>query len=202
MEEQNNIAIFGGAFNPPLNSHFSIAQQVLNQYEGIEKVIFVPVNSKYEKQGLIENKHRYQMLKLVTDKNPKFEVSDIDMHKNRSLYTIEVLEQMQKQFPKKQLWFLMGSDNLKELFTWNRAEELISNYKILVMERDDDKIENIIEQNPLLKAHQQNIEKLEQSIRSNYRSSFIREQIKNNKSVRYLLPDEVYEYIIENKLYK
>jgi len=51
MEEKKILAIFGGSFNPPLNSHFSLAQQIVNEYENIEKVIFVPVNSKYEKDS-------------------------------------------------------------------------------------------------------------------------------------------------------
>ena len=68
MEEKKLLAIFGGSFNPPLNSHFSLAQQIVNEYENIEKVLFVPVNSKYQKKGLLENEHRYNMLKLVCDK--------------------------------------------------------------------------------------------------------------------------------------
>lgn len=202
MKDKNNIIVFGGSFNPPLNSHFSIAQQVLNQYEEVEKIIFVPVNKKYEKDGLLENKHRYNMLKYVTDKNDSFIVSDIDMYGNRSLYMIEILEQMQKQFKNKEIGFLIGSDNLKEFHTWERAEELISKYKIFVMERNQDKIEDIIKENELLNCYKENIKKLNQEIRSNFSSTYVRSQIRKQKSVRYLLPDEVYEYIEKNKLYR
>lgn len=202
MKRKGSVVVFGGSFNPPLNSHFSIAQQVLNQYEEVEKIIFVPVNKKYEKDGLIENKHRYHMLKRVVDKNKSFMVSDIDMHKNRSLCTIEVLEEIQKQFKDKKICFLMGSDNLKEFHTWKGAEEIISKYKILIMERNQDKMEDIIKENELLNYYQENIEKINQEIRSNFSSTYVRSQIKKQKSVRYLLPDEVYEYIEENKLYR
>lgn len=122
MKEKNTIVVFGGSFNPPLNSHFSIAEQVLNEYEEVEKIVFIPVSKKYEKDGLEENYHRYNMLKLVIDKNRNFLLSDIDMNENKSLYTIETLEETQKQFSNKQIWFLIGSDNLKELHTWKRAE--------------------------------------------------------------------------------
>ena len=47
------IVIYGGAFNPPLNSHFSLAEQVMSEYDDIEKIIFVPVNNKYQKEGLL-----------------------------------------------------------------------------------------------------------------------------------------------------
>ena len=198
---KKSIVIFGGSFNPPLNSHFSIAQQVLNQFEEVEKIVFIPVNKQYPKDGLLDNEHRYNMLKLVANKNRNFIVSDIDMHGDKSLHTIETLEEMQKQFPDKEMWFLIGSDNLKELYTWNRPEELVSKYKILVMERENDKMEGIIENDELLYKHKENFIKVNEEIRSNYSSTYVRAQIKDGKSVRYLLPDEVYEYILENKLY-
>ncbi len=201
LSDKKSIVVFGGSFNPPHNSHFSTAQQVLNQYEEVEKVVFIPVNNKYEKSGLEENEHRYNMLKLVIDKNSNFILSDIDMNGKRALYTIETLEEIQKCFKDKQICFLIGSDNLKELHTWKRAEELLSKYKILVMGRNEDKIEEIIEQNELLKSYRENIRKLEEGIRSNFSSTYIRTQIKKQKSVRYLMPDEVYNYIKTNNLY-
>ena len=201
MKEKNSIVVFGGSFNPPHNSHFSIAEQVLNQYEEVEKIVFVPVNKKYEKDGLEENKHRYNMLKLVIEKNSKFVLSDIDMNGERSLYTIETLIEIEKQFPNKEIWFLIGSDNLKELHTWKKAEELLSKYKVIVMERNQDKIEDIINQNELLKMYKENINKLDEKIKSNISSSYIRSQIKKQKSTKYILPDEIFEYINENNLY-
>lgn len=201
MNKKNTVVVFGGSFNPPINSHFSIAQQVLNEYEQVDKIIFIPVNKKYEKDGLVENEHRYNMLKLVTDKNENFIVSNIDMNGIRSLYTIETLEEIQKQYQDKNVWFLIGSDNLKELHTWKRAEELVSKYKILVMERNEDKISEIIEGDELLNCYKENVIKLNDEIRSNYSSTYVRSQIKKQKNVRYLMPDEVYEYIKINNLY-
>ena len=201
MKEKNCIVVLGGSFNPPHNSHFSIAEQVLNQYEEVEKVVFIPVNKKYEKDGLEENKHRYNMLKLVIEKNSDFVLSDIDMNGERSLYTIETLQEIQKQFPNKEIWFLIGSDNLKELHTWKKAEELLFKYKVIVMERNQDKIEDIINQNELLKMYKENINKLDEKIKSNISSSYIRSQIKKQKSTRYILPDEIFTYINKNNLY-
>lgn len=197
-----SIVVFGGSFNPPLNSHFSIAQQVLNQFEEVEKIVFIPVNKKYPKQGLLENKHRYNMLKLVSDKNSKFEISDMDMCSEKSLPTIETLEKMEKSFPNQEIWFLTGSDNLKEIDTWDRAEELISKYRILIMERNNDNMEEIIQNNLLLNKHKKSFKKLNQNIRSNYNSTYVRGQIKDGKCVRYLMPDEVFEYIQKYQLYR
>ena len=197
----NSIVVFGGSFNPPLNSHFSIAQQVLNQFEEVEKVIFVPINKISKKKGLLDNEHRYNMLKLVTDKNEKFEVSDMDFKDEKSSFTIESLEEIQKQFPDKQIWYIVGTDNLKILYTWKRTEDLVSQYKILVMERENDSMKEIVEENPLYAKYKQNFIAIDQGIRSNYNSTYVRNQIKKGKSVRYLLPNEVLEYIERNKLY-
>lgn len=202
MERKKCIVVFGGAFNPPLNSHFSIAQEVLNQFEQVEKVVFVPVNKEYPKDGLLDNKYRYEMLKLVIDKNSKFILSDIDMKENRVLSTLETLEEIKKQFRNKEILFLLGSDNLKELYTWKDAKELVSKFEFLVMERNQDIMEEIIENDKLLKCHKENFLKVNSEIKSNCSSTYVRKQIKNNKSIRYLLPDEVLDYIEKNNLYR
>lgn len=202
MKQKNSIVVFGGSFNPPHSSHFSMAQQVLNEYEEVEKVVFVPVNSTYAKAGLEENTHRYQMLKAVIEKNSQFMLSDVDMHGDHSLYTIEVLEAIQKQFPDKEVWLLIGSDNLKEISTWKKPEELISKHKILVRERNEDTIEEIVKENELLNRYKQNIKTVKDGMGNTISSTYIRALIKSQKSARYLLPDEVYHYIKEHHLYK
>lgn len=201
MESKKILAIFGGSFNPPLNSHFSLAEQMITEYKNIEKVIFVPVGSKYNKKGLIEDYHRYNMLKAVCDKNEKFEVSDIEIVQKEQLNTLETLEILQKEYPEYTLCFTIGSDNLKELSTWGLAEKLVEKFKILVIERDTDNMEEIIEKDEFLIKHQDSLIKVKENIRSNISSTFAREKMKKAKSIRYLTPDEVYFYIKENNLY-
>jgi nicotinate-nucleotide adenylyltransferase len=201
MEEKKILAIFGGSFNPPLNSHFSLAQQIVNEYENIEKVIFVPVNSKYEKEGLLENEHRYNMLKLVCDKNKDFIVSDIELKQEKQLHTIETLELLQNEYPNNIICFTMGTDNLKEISKWGSSEKLVTDFKILVLERDEDSMDEIIKNDEFLLKYKESFIKLKENIRSNISSTFVREKIKRGKSIRYLTPDEVYYYIKENNLY-
>lgn len=202
MEDDKIIVVFGGSFNPPLNSHFSLAEQIISEYENVEKLIFVPVNQKYQKKGLLDNKYRYEMLKSVCDKNDKFEVSDIELKKKRQPYTIETLEEIQKQYPEKTICFTTGSDNLKELKTWEKAEDLVKKFKILVLERDEDCLEDIIKQDKFLSNNEKSFIKVKNSVRSSLSSSFVRNKIKEGKSIRYFTPDEVYEYINRNKLFE
>ncbi len=204
MEKKNKkqIIVFGGCFNPPLNSHFSLAEQMVVEYPEIEKIIFVPVNSQYEKIDLIENEHRYQMLKTVCDRNEKFEVSRIEIDSKRQLYTVETLQQLQEKYTDYEVAFLTGSDNLKTLNTWKKADELTRNFKIYILERENDNMEEIIENNIFLKNHKQAFIKAKETIKSNLSSTFVREKIKAGKSIRYLTPDEVILYIQEHQLYR
>ncbi|MBO5398003.1 MAG: nicotinate (nicotinamide) nucleotide adenylyltransferase [Clostridia bacterium] len=197
------IIVFGGAFNPPLNSHFSLAEQIVNEYENVEKIIFVPVNSKYQKsEALLSNEHRYNMLKLVCEQNENFEVSDIELKSDRPLYTIETLNILQKQYPNNEIVFTTGTDNLREFDTWHEAEQIVRNFKILVLERDEDNMDDIIALNPFLSANKSSFIKVKENIRSNLSSTFVRDKIRRGKSIRYLIPDEVYRYIKGNKLYE
>ncbi len=199
---KNIIVVYGGSFNPPLNSHFSIAQQTINQFSEVEKIIFVPVNKNYEKKGLVSNEHRCNMLKKVIERNKKFELSQIDMEQDYSMTTVELLDKMQKQFKDKELWFLTGSDNLKDIPKWKGGKELLKKYKLLIKARENDNIEEIIKNNSMLIEYKNNIKFVAEEIRSNYSSTYVRNQIKEQKSVRYLMPDEVYQYIEEYKLYR
>lgn len=199
---KKQIVVFGGCFNPPLNSHFSLAEQMVNEYSQIEKIIFVPVNSQYQKIDLISNEHRYQMLKLVCDKNERFDVSRIEIDSQRQLYTIETLTELQKIYAEQEICFTMGSDNLKELETWNRAEEIVKSFPIYIFERDEDNIEEIIQASKFLRDNKQAFRKAENKIKSNLSSTLARERIRTGKSIRYMAPDEVVSYIKENDLYQ
>ena len=198
---KKQIAIFGGCFNPPLNSHFSLAEQILNEHQNIEKILFVPVSNKYDKKGLIDDKHRYNMLKLICDKNPKFDISRIEMDNERQLFTIETLIELQKEYPEIELVFITGSDNLKELEKWQKADELVEKFKLMILERADDNMENIINSSQFLMKNADSFIKANLKLRSNLSSTFVRESVKLGKSIKYLIPVEIEEYILQNKLY-
>ena len=202
MKIRKVIVMYGGSFNPPLLSHFSLAEQIISEYEQVEKVIFVPVNSEYEKSGLASNQDRYNMLKLEIDRNKDFILSDIEIKSDKPLYTIESLEILQKQYPDYEFWFTMGTDNLRLLETWNRVEELTNKYKIIILERDKDKVEDVLEENKFLKEHQKNFLVMKNIIKNNMSSTIARQRIKEGKGIRYFTTEEIEKYIKENDLYK
>mgnify|MGYP000330866411 FL=1 len=200
--QNKGIAIFGGSFNPPLNSHLELAKQVIKNLCNIEKVIFVPVSTKYNrKNNLTEDAYRYKMLKLMCNGEEKLEVSDVELSYGRQLYTIETLDIFKNEYPEYDIYFIMGTDNLKDLHTWKEPERILKNYKIIVLERNEDNLEKIIEEDKLLRDNKKAliIAKKIKSIKLS--STIIREKIKNGEEVDVFLKKEVLEYINKNGLY-
>ena len=106
-----------------------------------------------------------------------------------------------KKYPNNEILFLMGSDNLKEFPTWNGADKICEKYKSYVFKRDDDNIKNIIEKDKFLSKNKNSFVVVSNNILNNFSSTYARKIIKEDKSIRYLAPDEVVKYIEKHKLY-
>lgn len=196
------ICIFGGAFNPPLKSHKYIAKEVLNKYSNVKKVIFVPVNSKYNKEGLTSNEHRCNMLELICENEKDLSVSRIETESDRPVFTIETLEYMKRIYPKNNIWLLIGSDNLKDLSTWKEAEKLVGEFKVVVLRRGKDIVSKIVETDKFLNKYKENIIKIDDNIYDEFSSTIVRDIIKKDEDVSSYLEENVLWYIKKNKLYK
>lgn len=196
---KNIIGAFCGSFNPPLFSHLSLAEQLIN--DGLEKVIFIPVSSKYNKEGLIEDVYRLNMLRLICDRNDNFDVSDIELQSDVWMKTYDTLNALKTIYPNNEIRLIIGTDNLKELYWWHEIDSLLQNFKVIVLSRDEDNIDQIIENDNILYKYKNSFINSNISIRTNLSSTYVRDLIKKGKNVRYLLPDEVINYIYKNKLY-
>lgn len=188
---KTGIAVFGGSFNPPTVAHINLAKQVLEEMNEIEKVIFVPVSTKYNKKGLASDEVRLNMLKSICNSQENLEVSDLELKSERQLYTIETLRIIEKQNPGKEIYFIIGTDNLKELETWYNPDELLKNFKIIVLDRGEDNTDEIIEKSEFLKKYKSSFIKLKNIKKMNISSSYIREQLKLGKTVQNWVPEEI-----------
>ena len=115
----------------------------------------------------------------------------IEMDNERQLFTIETLLELQKEYSDFELVFITGSDNLKELEKWQKADELVEKFKLLILERAEDKMEDIIATSDFLKNNVDRFIKAKLKLRSNLSSTFVRESIKLEKSIKYLTPVEI-----------
>lgn len=197
---KTGIAVFGGSFNPPTVAHINLAKQVLEEMNEIEKVIFIPVSTKYNKKGLASDEDRFNMLQRICNSQKKLEVSDLELKSKRQLYTIETLKIIEEQNPGKEIYFIIGTDNLKELETWHKPDELLKSFKIIVLDREEDNTENIIEKSEFLKKYKSSFIKLKNIKKMNISSSYIRVQLKRGNNVRDLVPEEIIAEI--ERIYK
>ena len=200
--EKKVVAVFGGSFNPPINSHYMLAKQIIEKCSNIEKLIFVPVSTKYQKSKLASDEHRYNMLKLICEKEYKLEVSDIELKQDKQLYTIETLDLIKEKYgPEFEIWFVLGTDNLKQIDSWNSPERLLNQYKILVLERENDRVEELIKDIQLLEKYKESLIKIEGIDKIFLSSTMIREKIKNGENIEEFIDKDVLKYIRDNKLY-
>ena len=190
------IGIFGGSFNPPHKMHKTIAIELIKKHY-VDKVIFVPTGSKYKyKNNLLSDKVRLDMLELMCKDTNNLEVSDFEL-KDDVVYTYLTLNYFKNKYKDDEIYFICGTDNLSYIDKWKRGEYILSNNKILVIKRNTDDINALLDK---YKDYKDNI--IVTDIKENEISSTkIREMIYNNKRVKNYLDNKVLDYIIRNKLY-
>ena len=191
------IGIFGGSFNPPHKMHKKIALELIKKHY-VDKVIFVPTGNKYKyKNNLLSDNIRLEMLKLMCIDNEKLEVSDYEL-KEQVVYTYETLDYFKNKYKDDEIYFICGTDNLSYIDKWKKGEYILSNNKILVIKRNTDDINTLLNK---YKDYKDNI--IVTDIKENEISSTkIREMIYNNKRVGNYLDKSVDLYIRDNNLYK
>ena len=173
------IGIFGGSFNPPHKMHKNIALNLIkNNY--LDKVIYVPTGNKYNKNNLIDSIHRYNMIKLMISDVNNLEVSDYEL-KNTLTYTYQTLNNFKEKYPNDEIYFVCGSDNLKEITTWKNYEYILNNFKILVIKRNDDNLKEIFKKINIKNIEVANIEL------DSISSTVIREKITRKESKKEII---------------
>ena len=197
-----NICIFGGAFDPVHKGHIKIALSALKQFN-IDKLIFmVSKEPPHKSSHKAEFIHRYNMVKLVTDKYSFFDVTDIENRRDTLSYTYNSLQEINKLYKNDNLYFLVGSDIFATIESWYKYNELFDFTTFIVGYRPGISFENMLEQLPkniINRIEEHNKIELFQLDSVDISSSYIRENI---EKLYEFLPEEVYVYIKQNKLYR
>ena len=198
---KDRIVIFGGAFNPPTRAHLDIATEAL-YYLDAEKVLFVPVSDLYKKDDVEISYHRVNMLNLAIGNFRRLEIDFTEVDAVKLTYTYETVEKIKSQYQDKELFLLIGADNLEDFKNWKNQRSIMENCSLLVVNRNNSSIDEIIESNEILtefkdKVIEAPIEEIEIS------STEVRNRIASNEleGLENLVDKEVIDYIIENKLY-
>ena len=194
---KNKILIFGGTFNPIHNGHLILAENSINE-EGFDKVVFIPTMNPYYKDTL-DFDTRLKMLKMAIKDNDKFAYSSIEKKYNLEGKLYLILEKISK-LSDDDVTILIGSDSLMNLDWWYKIDEILKKYKIIVLRRDDEDDAIEMKINEYKEKYGADIKVLNNK-RVEISSSMIREMIKEGKSIKYLVTNEVEKFIKDENLY-
>ncbi len=195
------VGIFGGTFNPPHIGHMILADTAADAL-GLDRVLFVPAAEPPHKQGLPRAavEHRVRMVELAIEGNPRFHLSRVDIDRPGPHYADDMVQVVQDEHPEADLYFLMGSDSLRDLLAWEAPQDLVARCHLVVMSRPV----NPPDMDQLYAALPQLHDKLIyiESPEIEISSTNIVARLRSGKSVRYRLPDAVLAHIREHQLYE
>lgn len=195
------IGVLGGTFDPPHIGHLLLAEYTLEALN-LDRVLFVPAGVQPLKSHIRSHaSHRLKMVELAIKGNDKFIISHVDLDREGPHYTADTLPLVQAEYPDAHLYFLMGGDNLRDFPKWNDTQDIIDVARLAVMRRSDEDIDATMHDD-IIPNLSQHVDMVNTPLLSIWLSStHIVERLKQQKSVRYLVPDAVLDYIKDNNLY-
>lgn len=199
----NCIGILGGTFNPVHKGHIMLVNEVNKQFPDIEHLFIMPNNmpAYKENQSIISSEHRINMLQLAISNTTNTSVSDIEIQRGGTTYTIDTLRQIKAINPDIKIYFIIGADSLYNIEKWRDFQDIFDNCVIIAAKRDCN-LEDIINySNELIKRHKNlNIQFIDTKA-IDISSSELRDNISINILDNRYLDEKVIQYIKTNNLY-
>ena len=190
----HKTGLYFGSFNPIHIGHLVIAEYML-EHSDLQEIWFVvsPCNPLKKKSSLLDDRQRLYMVNLAIEDDDRFRASDVEFGLPQPSYTCHTLVLLQEKFPQREFALIMGEDNLQTFEKWLNYDWILDNYHLYVYPRPGyDAAER--------KSHPHvtfvDAPQMELS------STMIRDNIKLRKSVRYMLPPKVFQYIDEMGFYR
>ncbi|EGX29122.1 nicotinate-nucleotide adenylyltransferase [Candidatus Arthromitus sp. SFB-mouse-NYU] len=196
------IGVLGGTFNPIHNGHINIANKIYNEFK-LEKVLFllnkIPPHKNYIE--LLSDHVRLEMLRKAIKDYVYFDIEYYELKKDSISYTYESLEYLKNHFGYNELFFIIGSDNLINFESWKGIDRIFKSAVIVVYLRLDSHLNDVLN----LKKYYEDVYNAHIKIFLgeiiNLSSTEIREKIIKNENIFGLVPNDVYDYIISERLY-
>lgn len=187
------VGLFFGSFNPIHHGHLIIANLTLEHTE-LDQIWFViSPQSPFKKKGsLLKEQDRLYLVQLAIEDNPNFRATDIEFRMPKPSYTIDTLVYLNEKYPQHTFSLIMGEDNIAQIDNWKNGDIIKRDYTIYVYKRE---IENQQDYN------EDKIKVLDFPY-LDISATYIRTLIKEKKSAKYLLPENVWKYIEDYKFYR
>ncbi len=197
------IGICGGTFDPIHTGHLAVAELVRNEFN-LDRVLFIPSGMPPHKElkKVTPSLHRLNMVKAAVKSNPYFEAAAIEVERSGFTYTVDTLKELHGMYPAgTEFFYIIGADVVRDLLTWRNAEEVFTLTNFIALMRpgfSDEAFQMKI--NELVDNYKVNIFRFEIPL-FDISSTYIRDRIKSGRSIKYLVKEEVEEYIYGNGLY-
>ncbi len=188
------IGLYFGSFNPIHVGHLIIANYIV-QHSDMDQIwiVVTPHNPHKKKKTLADNYDRLHMVNLAIEDNDLLKSSSIEFKLPQPSYTVDTLAYVAEKYPLHNFSLIMGGDNLATFHKWKNYEQILMHYKIYVYKRPTYEVPEL--------ANHASITVCEAPLLS-ISSSYIRQLIKEKKSIQYLVPDPVYKYLEDNPIYQ
>ncbi len=190
-----NIGIYGGSFNPPHIAHLILAE-LLYEILQLDTLLFVPSAVPPHKQNdtLLDGDQRLKLMKCAVEGNDRLEVSDIEIKRGGTSYTIETLDTLERLYKNVTFYLIVGVDNLVTFHYWKDYKAILDRCRLIAMKRPGFDVSQV-QSDVLEKVTIIDLPHLEIS------STEIRRRIREGKSIRYMVPDAVFEEIKRSGFY-
>jgi nicotinate-nucleotide adenylyltransferase len=194
-----NVGILGGTFDPVHNGHLLLAEQAREQLS-LDEVLFIPAGDPWRKahREITPADHRVAMLRLAVEGNDAFGISDLELTRSGPTYTADTLEALAGERLDDAFWFILGADALADLPNWREPERIVRHALLAVAPREAQEVNVAALNMPALAGRIVSFT----CPRLDTSSTEIRERAAAGRSLRYLVPDAVREYIESQALYR
>ncbi len=189
-----HIGLFFGSFNPIHVGHLIVANSML-ELTDMDEVWFVvsPQNPLKERHTLLADHHRLRMVQEAIEDNYRMRACDVEFHLPIPSYTVVTLAHLSDKHPDKHFSLIMGGDNLENFRRWRNWEHILEHYSLYVYPRPGSVLDDLAEHPHV---HLVDVPTM------NISSSYIRRQIAEGHSPRYLLTEPVFRYLTEMHFYE
>lgn len=188
------IGLFFGSFNPIHIGHLIIANHMATHTD-LQKVWLVvsPQNPLKPKNSLARDYDRLHLAQIGIGDNPKIEASNLEFGLPRPSYTVDTLAFAREKYPQHEFALIMGGDNLATLHLWKNHQILLDNYDIYIYRRPGHELGE--------RASHPRVRICEAPL-LDISATYLRECLRARKSIRYLVPEPVFEYLESSQLYR
>lgn len=197
------IGIMGGTFNPIHIGHLLLAEHAGCEC-ALDEVWFIPTGCSYMKRedSVLSGNARLKMVNLAIEGNCLFKSCDIEVRKSGYTYTYETLLALKKEYPQHSFYFIFGTDCLFTIEKWKEPDIIFDNCTIVAAVRSGASLESMEGKRLELQNKYHADILLLPFLQIDISSTDIRERIAQGKSVQYMVPKAVYEYIMQEHFYE